>query len=315
MINHARTLLLNQPGKLYMPGIIGEEYIPANYSPVALPSYVITPRRIIFGTDPDKVFLNFRAWELLSLAHETELAEFIYELDPRITYWPQNRTDFFTQTSASASLKKVRGYSRARAYLKGQPAADNSRGRAFSEYFIQLTSNSGDISASITAESDTYALTADIEPDSESSNFSQWLSLPNNNLEIQFSDIVPDSRQSLLLEQIQNPLLTQDYEILSLESGELLPFTAPPRMSFSDSDDIIAQWQLQIYTRPADAIKICLPKLDILGEPLFLELFGVRNDIQPYSTFKNIWFDHPAPNYRLAAFILAMIYRTNEIRS
>ena len=51
----------------------------------------------------------------------------------------------------------------------------------------------------------------------------------------------------------------------------------------------------------------------MLGEPLFLELFGVDDNAQPYATFKNLWNDHPNPMYRLGGLVLAMIYRTNEV--
>ena len=314
MINHARTLLLNQSGRLYTPGMLGEEYTPPDFTPVQLPSYVITPNRILFGAAPDKVFLNFRAWELLSIIHETELAEFIYALDPRVTYWPQPQTEFFGKAVTAAAIKKVSGYRRAKAYLRGTLKPDNVNGRAYSEYFVQLAQTGDAVVADITATSAPDNVSEPLEFTNENSSFSQWLTTPVPQLQIQFSDLVPDSVEALLLEDFQDALLTQDYDVLSLEEGEILPFTMPKVMPISSGADLIAQWQLQVYTRPDDAIKICLPKLEVLGEPLFLELFDVRNDVQPYATFKNIWFDHPMPNYRLAAFVLAMIYRTNEIR-
>jgi hypothetical protein len=314
MINHARTLLLNRSGRTYTRGLLGEEYIPEEYIPINVPSYVLTPRRILLGADPDRVFLNFRAWELLSLIHGTELEEFVYELDPRVTYWPQQQTDFFLKTSNAISLKKVSGYSRTRAYLHGQLSPDNSVGRAYAEYFVQITQNGDALKAEISAETDYSATVTPIQFMSETSVFSQQIPLPDNQLSIQFSDIAPDAYEFLLMEEHANELLTQNYEALTLEDGDVLEFNFPPpvRQKITAGAEVLAQWQLQAYTRPTSAIKICLPKLEVLGEPLFLELFGVRNDVEPYATFKNIWFDHPMPNYRLAAFVLAMIYRTNE---
>lgn len=314
MINHARTLLLNRPGKFYMPGIVGEEYISPNYSAVKVPSYIITPHRILFGSDPDRVFANFRAWELLSFIHETELAEFIYALDPRVTYWPQAQTDFFTQKSTSAAIQKVDGYARAQAHVQGQAQADNIRGRAYSEYFIRLAETGDAIKAEITAVNERAASTTPLEFSTGSNNISQSVALPNHeSLQLQFLNVIPDTYQSLLLEDFSGTLLTENYERVQLEVGTLMPFTYAP-MAFAEEENTIVRWQMQVYTRPDPAIKICLPKLATLGEPLFLELFGVRNDVQPYATFKNIWFDHPMANYRLAAFILAMIYRTHEAR-
>lgn len=312
MINHARTLLLNQPGKNYTPGFLGEEYTPANYVPVSVPSYVVFPRKILFGTDPDKVFLNFRARELMGLIHATELAEFVYSFDPRVTYWPEDRNEFFSAPTALA-INKTAGYTRAKIYTQGQPTADNNRGRVFNDYVVQLLEDSGNISAAINSVSSFDAATQPLTFAAENSNLSNKVQVPNSGLSLQFSDLDTVTAESLLLEEFDYELLTQDYSALTLEAGDILPFSAPPVSKLVlASDSIMAAWQLQTYARPSPAIKICLPKLELLGEPLFLELFGVRNDIEPYVTFKNIWFDHPAPNYRLAAFVLAMIYRTAE---
>jgi hypothetical protein len=56
-----------------------------------------------------------------------------------------------------------------------------------------------------------------------------------------------------------------------------------------------------------------MPTLELLGEPVFLELFGVE-PAEPYATFKNVWFDHPLPAYKLAGLTLAFIYRLEEVR-
>lgn len=74
-----------------------------------------------------------------------------------------------------------------------------------------------------------------------------------------------------------------------------------------------ARWSITARANPAPAITTLLPILEILGEPLFLELFGVAA-VEPYATFKNLWFDHPLPAYRLAGLVLAFIYRAEELR-
>jgi len=73
-------------------------------------------------------------------------------------------------------------------------------------------------------------------------------------------------------------------------------------------------WTIAIDANPAPVITTLLPTLELLGEPVFLDLFGVAATA-PYDTFKNIWFDHPLPTYRLAGFVLAVIYRTEEARN
>jgi len=86
MINHARTLLINVHGGHGFTGTVGEELVPAEYVPVALPSHITSIRKILFGGTPDKEMLNYRARQYMALLHATELAEFVTDLDSRITY-------------------------------------------------------------------------------------------------------------------------------------------------------------------------------------------------------------------------------------
>lgn len=314
MINHARTLLLNQPGKNYMPGTLGEEYTPPDYTPVNVPSYIALPRKILFGSNPDKVFLNFRAAELMGLVHATELSEFVYAFDPRETYTANNGVDFFSAPSFVA-LNKTSGYNSAKIFLGGRTRADNSRGRSFRDYTIQLVEENGNTKAAINSSISTDSAIESVEFANGTNGLSAPVAIVGSELTAQFLDSTLISAAKLALENIDGFVLQEDYNKIDIEIGTTLPFSFPPALPLiGDNSSVIAQWQLQTYARPSDAISFCLPKLETLGEPLFLELFGVRNDVQPYATFKNIWFDHPMPVYRLAAFVLAIIYRTEENR-
>lgn len=87
MINHARTLLMNVDGQV--PGFIdlpGEEFLPSEYNQLDLPTFLANIRIFIFGSDPDRLMLNYRVRQLLALLHATELVEFLTDLDSRITY-------------------------------------------------------------------------------------------------------------------------------------------------------------------------------------------------------------------------------------
>jgi hypothetical protein len=87
MINHFRTLLLNRSGEEAGVGAhLGDEYVPTWYRAVPLPSYLTSVRRLLFGAAPDRVYLNYRVRQCLSLMHSSELAEFVTHLDSRITY-------------------------------------------------------------------------------------------------------------------------------------------------------------------------------------------------------------------------------------
>ena len=73
-------------------------------------------------------------------------------------------------------------------------------------------------------------------------------------------------------------------------------------------------WNLSGYTRPQKDMGRIVEDLSRLGEPNFLELFGLV-DVEPYKTFKALWYDHSATPYKLGALLLAMAYRTEELRS
>jgi len=333
MINHARTLLLNIPSTAYLPGMLGEEYIPT-YAPVVLPSYLALPHKILFGANPDKVFMNFRAHELLSLIHQTELAEFIYALDPRVTYWPQNISPFYT-AQKQLTYNRTAGAHNARIYFNGQINPDNMQGRAFREYYIQLISEGTEQKIKVTAEAskkstnelvpwmsngeNTLALTAGDIPISD---LSAPIPLFDSDLEFRVADIYGDVPQMLLEDFDADDLPPFWFLLQETDDRVILETDTTPevlamrrRMEIVLAPVLLSSWTVRVYSRPGSAVTTCLPQLEFLGEPTYLELFGVQNNIEPYATFKNIWFDNSDPGYRLAAFTLAMIYRTNELKN
>lgn len=315
MINHARTLMLNLASKAYQPGTLGEEYVP-QYSPASLPAYLTTPRKILLGTDPDKVFLNFRMHELFSLIHQTELSEFVYALDPRITYDPAATSEFFT-AQKQLNLSRVLGLTNTRLFVNGAPAADNITGRAYRNYSIDVTLINGDYRLTIAAESTRDQLAASLDwlqadpATGDTSGLSVPVTLPNTTLNVRIS--TPQVTQPVLLMEDYYDLLKEDDYEIELEPGEDPAPLQFRKMALTGTAQV-GKWQLETYARPGSAITTCMPRLEFLGEPFYLELFGVGNTVEPYATFKNIWFDNKNPTYRLAAFVLAMIYRTDAIR-
>lgn len=87
MTNHARTLLLNQPATARKPPTyFAEEYVPPDYVPVALPIFLRDIQGVLFGRQADRALRNFRLRQYMTVLHESELADYVTELDPRITY-------------------------------------------------------------------------------------------------------------------------------------------------------------------------------------------------------------------------------------
>lgn len=262
MINHARTLLLNLDGRTASRDEPGAEYISPNYVPVVVPSYVHALRRVLFGSAPDQYFMNFRARELLAYIHQTELAPFVYDLDPRVTYWPEPARPFYV-TEKQVRATQTAGAATTLPQFSGDLFADNARGRSVREFFLRVTAEDGPWEARLTASDAPGLVTT--TPIVFTSELSQRIELGTTGISF----------------QVQRPFMATN-------------------------------WNIYTRAKPSPALTTLLPILDILGEPLFLELFGVGSDVQPYATFKNLWNDHPNPMYRLSGLVLAIIYRTNE---
>lgn len=305
MINHARTLLLNTPAKKAQAQDAGYEYIPAEYRRVELTSTLKKIQSTLFGVSPDQRFLNLRAMELLSYAHQTELAEYVYALDPRVTYWP--RASALFQPTPPITVTQVSGTYRPLT-AAGSFSATNAAPIAQRQYFVALTTD--DQTATLTDALLTEAaefLTAETAGEV----FLQETASGGGGGDAQVN--------SLYIKQINSlsaPL------IVPLQSINTLPtITLPetqvkvtPAVRTDPEASNAARWLVDLAVDPPPAITTILPALELIGEPTVLELFGVSAE-EPYTTFKNLWFDHPLPAYRLAGFVLAYIYRLNERRS
>jgi hypothetical protein len=305
MINHARTLLLNTPAKKAQALDAGYEYIPAEYRRVELTSTLKTIQTALFGVNPDQRFLNLRAMELLSYAHQTELAEYIYELDPRVTYWPRVKASF--QPTLPIVVTQVGGARRPLA-AAGVVSATNAAPIAQRQYFVALTTDdqTATLTDAILTEAEEF-LTAETINDI----FLQETATGGGGGSTQVN--------SLYVKQINTlaaPL------VVPLSSVNNLPTITLPETQVKVTPASLpapgasnaARWLVDLAVDPPPAITTILPALELIGEPAALELFGVAAE-EPYATFKNLWFDHPLPAYRLAGFVLAYIYRLNERRN
>lgn len=90
MINHARTLLLNETaaGRPAL-GENGEEYIPPRFLRTQYPGYLTRLRNIFLGSGSDPLYQNYRLAQLMAVAHSNDVCrDLILGLDSRITYNP-----------------------------------------------------------------------------------------------------------------------------------------------------------------------------------------------------------------------------------
>lgn len=94
MINAVRNLLLNISGDAVVPDwVIGEDLVDLGYR-AAVDLYPAI-RACLFGSAPDRNYLNYRLAQYLPLLHATALAEYVTALDPRVTYLQTDRSDLY----------------------------------------------------------------------------------------------------------------------------------------------------------------------------------------------------------------------------
>lgn len=292
MINHGRTLLLNMWAQSAQKQQAGYEYISPEFRPLVLPTVLNTVRRVLFGSSPDQRFLNLRARELLSYIHQTQAAEYLYKLDSRVTYWPEpTETEFKYQPALRVT--QVAGAARHVA-IGGEFVASNSSGRANRQYTLGL-----------------YP----VAPDPLAAEGAEVLKLEDNRGFL-LEELDPDAEIFLTTQTVTEPAPRTS----ARAAGELPVITLPEtniklrlERLITDPETLNGRWYVSLNANPAPAITTLFPTLEMLGEPVFIELFGL-DDAQPYATFKNLWFDHPLPAYRLAGLVLAFIYRAENVR-
>lgn len=88
MINHARTLMINLAQNNAALDHDGEDYIDPDFVPVVQDQpYIVPLRNILFGTNPDRFTLNYRATQYAISLHKDPITQpWVKVLDPLITY-------------------------------------------------------------------------------------------------------------------------------------------------------------------------------------------------------------------------------------
>lgn len=169
MVNHVRTLLLNRNGSDVADlRVAGAELVPSDYRAVTLPSWLQGVRAALFGTAPDLLMMNYRLQQFLAVLHATELHEHVLAYDPRISYRPRRRADFFTDAFYYRALPGSGAPSSL--YLQGTPRADDAAGRMEWSWQVRLD----------VGEAQVWRLqpSAQLNPDVTALTYTDYLSQP-----------------------------------------------------------------------------------------------------------------------------------------
>lgn len=180
MINHLRTLLLNiSSSDTPPPDYPGEEFVPADYIARTLTDGLKTVHQLLFGIVPDRTLLNFRLRELLGLLHTSELAEFVYALDPRVTYWPPLNNSLFDLLDGPPVVVNVSGTKTL--YVMGDPPPLVDSEKLYYSYLIEVID-----ATHVSVQPLTYAALPTVYVYSVSSGLSSLVPFPGSELEFRF---------------------------------------------------------------------------------------------------------------------------------
>ena len=303
MINHARTVLLNTRPQKTQRQDAGYEYMPETFRPLALPPALATIHKVLFGTKPDMYFLNLRARELLSYIHQTELAEYAYKLDPRVTYATPTDAPFFENAKPTITIVQTAGLPLPLSW-GGTFSASDATGITTKQFEIVAQEINSAYSVSLRAVNsvsppEIIALPDPTQPPT--------IKLPDTNLQFKLN-LQATTVVYALMTELADIIVAEQYAPVTGLGLDPVVVTGSGLQAGG-----FARWNVTARANPKPAITTLLPILEILGEPLFLELFGVAS-VEPYVTFKNLWSDHPLAAYRLAGLVLAFIYRAEELR-
>ena len=80
-----------------------------------------------------------------------------------------------------------------------------------------------------------------------------------------------------------------------------------------NTTNVGASWRVEILNRPQWSLGHIVSVLEKVGEPVMLQLFGVRKE-EPSQTFQNLWSDGKELPLRVGGLTLAVVYRSEERR-
>lgn len=140
MINAIRTLLMNRTVDGKPADFPGEEFIDPQFQPKRWPAWLSLAMRFFTGSDPDRLYLNYRMRQLMELLHSTELSQNIYLLDARVTYWPFTDIRFFEQVFGQ-QVEQIAGDARSLT-INGTHDADEGVGRTTAQWQVTVLNSS-----------------------------------------------------------------------------------------------------------------------------------------------------------------------------
>lgn len=286
MVNHIRTLLLNENGS-NNPGYLFplEEYVDKAFTASKVPFVCQKVLDILFGKNPDRAYKNWRLYQLSRLAEATDLLQYWFKFDKRVTHFDEPAYEDSSEygkitisKSSTGSIIKVtstnEGFipdvvlatsnqtsdlSDIGIVLTGKLSADDINGRCLSSWKVNLTGGSTLETTNLTNKS-----TGSVYSLSYTNALSQPVLLNGTNVSVSFRPTTSEA------------------------------------------------WAFDFVAKPSEDIGIVLANLDTLPDSEVSELFS--GDYEEYKTFLNYWNKSTDLADRLTAIALCVAYRLQEAR-
>jgi len=96
--------------------------------------------------------------------------------------------------------------------------------------------------------------------------------------------------------------------------GSLIPLVGTGYYCRPTVSTVGAAWFVNVRLQPTLTLGEIAAALELCGEPTLLGLFGLSRTVEPYATFRNLWESRQGLAYRLGGLLLAVIYRSEEVR-
>ena len=291
MYNHARTLLVNLTGEdsIYTD-LPGDELIPSTFTKLNLPRYITAIRSKLFGAMPDRFMLNYRSAQLLKIIQSTRLRDYVTALDNRITYDVGNTT-LYDSTIYTPTVVPFNPNQTARLSVIGNSSIPDAHGQCGYVFQLYYLAEDLTIDYELAEDGDTFVTEAG-DPIALESITSAYLTVKR-----------------------LTPPVTQTKPVVNVVSG-LSNVIDLPYSEYKvrlDTEQANIGWTIKGFLQPQASMLDLVTQLEAVTEQDKIKLFGVVKE-EPFLTFYNCWQNHPNLNYRLAAFTLALIYRTEAIR-
>lgn len=295
MLNHLRTLLLNEDGSAGLPeGVFAEEHVPAEYRPVLENSAIRKVRNTLFGTRADRSAKNYRLRQIMPLLHSRELEEYVLALDPRISYWPPRDTSTYSEQfkvqitqTRSADVANLSGPFDLVTIWFAIPGPLTGTAAEVSTSFVPATIYAGTVPTM----------------EGQEAAYRRWF-VANNNDVVSIYRRIPEHD-------------TDPYQETTcvFTAGLSQPIQLPgSNVAIRMREDATgAAWSITSTLRPALTLAELLPRFEAtIDEGTLTTLVGVR-PVEPYLTFANLWRHGRFMPLRIGGLLMATGYRMHEL--